>query len=1057
MEQLSVGTAFIDRASIGALFVHTLLLALLSVAGSAHQARGQEQRPPLRPELQDAELNDVFFLDSQRGWAAGQLGSIWATTDGGLHWQLQPTPTKARLESLWFIDQQTGWAVGGRGVPYTGASQGVLLFTLDGGQTWSELKRHDLPALRRVQFNNRTRGWLVGDISGRYAAGLFTTENGGRSWTPVDSLQPGPWLGGDFTDAQSGTVFGSESRVAVVRQQRLKLVELLSTEASAAMGRDARAVAFSGRHDGYLAGDGGMLLKTLDQGLSWQPPPGPLPEAIAQTFDWRSVAVRGRNCWLAGSPGTHVVTSADGGHTWHAAATDQTLPLNAVCFADQQHGWAVGALGTILATTDGGQSWHAQRSPGKRVAVLAIHGQADRVPLELIAQLAGGDGYRVAVTVLTRDPGPSSIDSGNDRLGRLQDAVARLGGNTAEIAWRFPKPRTIGSSTALQLLEHWERSNPDSAEEAIQRYLVRQIRIWRPEVLLTDASSLSQDAELSHLVNQFVLRAVEQAATQEVAPTPGLDPWTVKKVFACLSEGDVAEVQLATSGLQPRLGGTLADAVTIPRGLIARAYRPVPPSLGFRLDRDQIPQGRGQDDFFSGLHLTPGGPARRAVTNAQLQNSNELRRVARQQRLVRALFESVLEDGRRGESLLAQLGDLTRGLDSRQAGQVFFELGSQLRSAGHWEAAADAYTALLRQHANHELAPCAVQWLIQYHASGEAALVSHRPASQRQSAMLARREPSNLTETLGQVLPDDSKNTAPHRSRRTGADPGSTSSNDHATQAVAFGRLLQQSYPELYGLPEVGLPLAAAQRRNGQSQEALRYLTHLSQQRTWGPWPARAAAEAWQQRPVGTSPLKLWTVGRAVERPRLDGQLDDAVWTKCPRVELDSGKGRVIPTPGDDADEAADCEAMMAVDGEFLYLAIRCRSTGPDEPTRERQPRRRDASLARSDHVELWLDVDRDFVSFFQLAVDEEGRTHDACWGQDAWNPTWYVATSRDDTFWTVEAAIPLVELCQEAPSSGTTWAVGMVRHHGDGKLQRFEGADAHPPGRMNPGLLKFP
>jgi len=35
------------------------------------------------------DLNSVFFLDGQRGWAVGSHGTILATQDGGKHWTSQ--------------------------------------------------------------------------------------------------------------------------------------------------------------------------------------------------------------------------------------------------------------------------------------------------------------------------------------------------------------------------------------------------------------------------------------------------------------------------------------------------------------------------------------------------------------------------------------------------------------------------------------------------------------------------------------------------------------------------------------------------------------------------------------------------------------------------------------------------------------------------------------------------------------------------------------------------------------------------------------------------------
>ena len=54
------------------------------------------------------------------------------------------------------------------------------------------------------------------------------------------------------------------------------------------------------------------------------------------------------------------VSSSGGG--WFAQSSGTLVQLEAVTFSDAAHGWAVGAYGTILATTDGGAIWSAQNS-----------------------------------------------------------------------------------------------------------------------------------------------------------------------------------------------------------------------------------------------------------------------------------------------------------------------------------------------------------------------------------------------------------------------------------------------------------------------------------------------------------------------------------------------------------------------------------------------------------------------------------------------------------------------------------------------------------------------
>lgn len=55
-----------------------------------------------------------------------------------------------------------------------------------------------------------------------------------------------------------------------------------------------------------------------------------------------------------------VLLSFDQGQTWERTTTPTDVLLTDVCFADEQHGWAVGHDALIMATTDGGESWQVQ-------------------------------------------------------------------------------------------------------------------------------------------------------------------------------------------------------------------------------------------------------------------------------------------------------------------------------------------------------------------------------------------------------------------------------------------------------------------------------------------------------------------------------------------------------------------------------------------------------------------------------------------------------------------------------------------------------------------------
>src|SRR5690606_10037134 len=104
---------------------------------------------------------------------------------------------------------------------------------------------------------------------------------------------------------------------------------------------------------------------------------------------------------IAGSPGSLVLYSPDGGQSWISQQTPSTTPIRKLTFVDEQHGWAVGSLGKILRTTNGGNTWQVVRNDQARLAALAFFADAGDVPWETLAKIAFSDGYRTSCTLLS--------------------------------------------------------------------------------------------------------------------------------------------------------------------------------------------------------------------------------------------------------------------------------------------------------------------------------------------------------------------------------------------------------------------------------------------------------------------------------------------------------------------------------------------------------------------------------------------------------------------------------------------------------------------------------
>lgn len=167
------------------------------------------------------------------------------------------------------------------------------------------------------------------------------------------------------------------------------------------------------------------------------------------------------------------------------------------------------------------------------------------------------------------------------------------------------------------------------------------------------------------------------------------------------------------------------------------------------------------------------------------------------------------------------------------------------------------------------------------------------------------------------------------------------------------------------------------------------------------------------------------------QKPQIDGALDEVAWNGV--VPLDDfyqciDKMRAYPIEG-------RSEAYVGYRGDTLYVAIK----GYEESTAElvAQTTQRDAfSLSRDDCVEIFLDPDHDYQSYFQLLINSLGTLSDLSSSKDfggfnessEWNGTFEIATRVEDTFWTVEVAIPAAELGGASITKGAVWGFNLAR-----------------------------
>jgi len=975
----------------------------------------------------DARLNDVFFLDAQQGWTVGDRGTICHTSDGGRSWHLQGSGVECPLHSVHFVDARNGWAVGGYTHPFTHTGTGVVLITDDGGRTWKSKEQALLPILKKVRFFDAEHGWAIGCSSAASPTGVFHSETGGRSWNPVPGAKQPGWANGDFLDPKMGALVGQDGMAAEVRSGRI------TPSQTARFGlRGPQAVQLVPPHYGWLVGEGGLAMLTRDLGHTWQTPQAPVPAGTAGQFDFHDVSVRNTKVWIAGTPGTRIFFTPDAGLSWQVFSTRQNAPLRAIHFADDLHGWAVGDLGTILATEDGGQTWRRQRAGGTRAALMAVFANGEDLPLELIAKLSGNEGYLSVAEIVGRDDPTRAPEEGVPQSDRVHEAVVALGGCGAGQAWRFPLRPEALKLKGEAVIDEWDRVNDGYGAASLEAHLVRQIRTYRPEVIVTHGASPTGDDPLGDLLNHAVMTAVRAAATptsySDQITQAGLEPWTVTRVFSSMPPGLTGTTSVSTAQLAARLGQSLADAASEPRGLIESEMTSPADTLGFRLLVDERPDHGGREDFFTGIALQPGGEARRQLNEPPPGNLEQIRKMAQRRRHTQAIVEQAGADSPVGMGLLAQTEDITQGLDDDRAASVLHHMGQTYFTAGQWPMAASMFERLANRYPNHPLARSALRWLVQYYASEEAGWRVH--GSQRllqQNTTTKAVDPEKYAQGVTTAM-WDAKEAGPFDVHQASAPSVDTSQlEDRQQMAAAFGQTIERLLPDLYAEPSVRFPLAVADRKRGYATQAERYLMVLQRSTTHDDWWACAQGERWMSEPTGIPPKEVMNCAVAPTKPHLDGKLDDAVWQRAKAVRLGNGSPRV-PRGESKDDEPTVATAKLAYDGGYLYIALQCPfADGPDY-SGVRGIRPRDPDLSNRDRVDLFLDLDRDFATYYHLTIDHRGYVSESCLGDSTWNPTWFVASDEDKKFWTAEAAIPLDQLTGTYPSSHSVWALGLRR-----------------------------
>jgi photosystem II stability/assembly factor-like uncharacterized protein len=330
-----------------------LIFAILLFSSSAYSQWFQQNSGV------NYQLNSVYFIDQNTGFAAGFNGSVLKTTNGGTNWTASIIlDTIVTYNSIYFINPNTGY-IAGR-ILILGSNfeaEPKIIKTTNSGVSWFSVLNDSGYTLRSIYFINSNTGFASG---GLYSLGenyLLTTTNAGVNWQ-LATLGEGYLWCISFKDANTGLICCSGGNI------------YRTTNAGANWGLFQSltepfisCITFLDANTGLITGGStsqilGHIYKTVNGGYNW---------SLVYTDNWGIInnakfvnsstgfAVGTYDPSLLYPISSRILKTTNSGNNWFIDSLFKKINgLISLYFTDPNTGYVVGSKGIILKTTTGG-------------------------------------------------------------------------------------------------------------------------------------------------------------------------------------------------------------------------------------------------------------------------------------------------------------------------------------------------------------------------------------------------------------------------------------------------------------------------------------------------------------------------------------------------------------------------------------------------------------------------------------------------------------------------------------------------------------------------------
>jgi len=231
-------------------------------------------------------LTSIYFVNSVVGFLLDNNATIYKSLDGGLTWTPKYTNSTAPASfDIYFIDQQNGWV----------SRTDYLLFTDDGGDTWDSIPNPLSTSAMEIEFVNATVGYIMGTTND-----IAVTNNGGQNWD-VKSISGATTINGMSAPSET-TVYVCAGGGKVFKSTNSGDTWVLQ---STSISNNLFGINFFNETHGIAVGDFGKIVTTTNGGSNWIINTAPTTSSL---FCVDMVAPN--IAWITGSAGTILHTES---------------------------------------------------------------------------------------------------------------------------------------------------------------------------------------------------------------------------------------------------------------------------------------------------------------------------------------------------------------------------------------------------------------------------------------------------------------------------------------------------------------------------------------------------------------------------------------------------------------------------------------------------------------------------------------------------------------------------------------------------------------------------